>query len=286
MDPQREFELSRGMSDSLEGTVVAVDWTSMLATVSAGLVTTRMPWSGPAPWVGDRVRVIKAGLKPVCALIAGSPMGTAVSVSAGLVTVTGDDGRQYKWPHLGAAPASGGRVRLDHAGRVVVGAYSSEPPGSTWKPPTPPPTAGGAAWFHPIWSGSWRYGALSGDDVEVSYSRVAGYGHGTQVRDTVPAGATLVRADLHLVPLWDRLPGSVASMGVHSHNARPGTLAEGDISGTVGVPSNAAVSILGPLADALRAGTAFGVAFRPGDGSWWRSYAAAPTSGRLYLEWS
>ncbi|UOE45466.1 hypothetical protein [Agromyces larvae] len=287
-DEQRIFELAQGRSDTTEGLCIRMDWDARLAEVDVNGVTMKIPVSGPPPWPGDRVRIITAGLKPVCALIMGAPMGTVQTTGSGIATVEGDDHVVYRYPFLGSAPANAARVRLDHAGRVVhAGGYSVEPEGSEYVRPAPPPTpAGGAAWFGPAWSGNWRYGGFAGDAAQISDSRTAAYGYGTSIADTIPDGASVTRAELHLVQNWDNVPGVASSMGLHGFNGRPGSMSNANLGGVFSVPGGSrAVDIRGGIADALKVGSALGVGFRSG-ATGWREYAAAPASGRIYMEWS
>lgn len=289
-DEKRLYELGQQKADSTEGVCVGVAWASRTARVNANGLEGNYPWMGAPPWPGDRVRLVKAGVGNVfCELIQGAPMGTVITTSAGIVTVQGDDSIRYQYPHLGSAPSNGARVRLDHAGRCVLsGAYAKEPPGSTFVdtlPPPPPPARGGSATFSPIWSGSWRYGSLAGPAVESSYTRVAGVGFGGQIAASIPAGATVTKAELLLVREWNK-SGSPAPIrfGVHGYDGQPWTLAEGDLSGVVAVPQSAGRWDIGAFAAALKSGTAKGLGIYP-DESYWIRYAAAPTGVRLYMEW-
>lgn len=290
MDQQKQWELEQGLSSTTEGIAIDVDWGNRLVEVNVNGQTMRVPWFGAPPWPGDRVRIISAGLRPVCTLIEGAPNGTVQTTAANFVTVLGDDGVTYRYPHFGSAPANGSRVGLDHARRAVVGVYSTEPIGSDFVPPpvpTPPPTGGGSGWFAPVWSASWWNGAYNSGFVETSYTRVAAYGYGTSIADTIPDAAAITRAEWHLIVEWDKSGSSTpASAGVHGHDARPVNMPATDLSGTVLVPRGATViDIRGAVADALKVGTARGLGFRP-NASWWRRYGAAPNSGRIYMEWS
>lgn len=283
---QRLWELAQGSSDTTEGTVLDVDWAAGLALVDMNGVTVEMRWEGPAPWDGDRVRIVKAGQKPVCALIMGSPMGTLQTVSSGYATILGDDGQTYRYPYLGAAPTlAAPRVRLDHAGRVVLsGGYSAEPEGSDFvRPSAPPKPSAREAWFAPKWSGNWREGSYQNSGVEVSDSRTGAYGYGKQIRDTVPNGATILVARLYLSLEWDNVPGVASSLGVHGFDQRPTSFSDANLSGG-GAVSGTTVALPGGVISALVGGSAFGVGFRSGNG--WRRYKPAPGSGRIYMKWS
>lgn len=293
-DEKRLYELGQQKADSTEGVCVDVAWASRTALVNANGIEGNYPWTGAPPWPGDRVRLVKAGVGNVfCELIQGAPMGTVITSASRVATVSGDDGVTYRYPYLGGAPANGARVRLDHVGRCVLGgSYSTEPDGSDVAPvpepttvPPPPPVVGGSATFAPVWSGSWRYGNLAGPAVESSYTRVAGVGFGWQIVGSIPAGATVTKAELLLVQEWNR-SGSPAPIrfGVHGHDGQPGTLAEGDLSGVVAVPQSAGRYDIGAFAAALRSGAAKGLGIYP-DEAYWIRYAAAPTGVRVYMEW-
>lgn len=287
-DQERLWELAQGSASSTEGLVTAVSWSTSTADVNVNGVTVTMPWAGPAPWVGDRVRVIRAGAgKVVCFQIQGAAQGTAVTTVSTIVTVTGDDGVTYRYPHLGAAPASGARVRLDHAGRVVLsGSYSDGPAAPEPEVPPPPPVTGRSGWFTPTWSGSWRNGSYAGPYVESSYTRVCGFGYASSVGDTIPDSATVTKAELNLVVNWDRSGSSTpASFGVHGHDGQPAVLAAGDLTGEVQVGRGVTVVDVRGFADALKTGAVRGFGIRP-NSSYWLQYDAAPNSGRLYMEWS
>lgn len=286
-DEKRLYELGQQKADSTEGTCVDVLWASRTALVNANGVEGQYPWTGAPPWPGDRVRLVKAGVGNVfCELIQGAPMGTVITTTSGIVTVLGDDDTDYRYPHLGAAPANGARVGLDHAHRcVLAGAYSAEPEGSDFVVPQAPPVSAGSATFSPVWSGSWREGDFAGAGVESSYTRVAGVGFGGQIDATIPDSATVTKAELLLVQEWNRSysPAPIR-FGVHWHDGQPSTLAEGDLSGSVSVPQDATRYDIGAFAGALKSGSAKGLAIYPDDAYWVR-YAAAPTGVRVYMEW-
>lgn len=287
---QRQIaEVAAGRSAASEGVVVSQDWDNRLVTVNVGGSEYTLKWAGAAPWPGDTVRVLSNGGTVHCVAVWGAALGTVVSASGGLATVTGDDSVSYRYPHLGSAPSAGQRVRLDHAGRAVLsGVYSVEPEASEFVAPSAPPAPSGGVreqWFNPAWSGNWRPG-FAGSAVEVSSSRMGMYGYGTQIRDTVADTATVTVAQLHLTQNWDNVPGVNSSMGTHSFNGAPGSADNGALSGSYSVPGGSrVVDLLGSVADALKTGSALGVGFRSGSYGW-RQYAAAPGSGRIFMRWS
>ena len=287
---QRQIaEVAAGRAATTKGLVVSQDWDNGFVTVNVGGTEQRMEWALSAPWPGDTVRVVSAGGSVFCVAVYGPALGTVVTSAGGLTAVTGDDSVVYTYPHVGVAPSDGSRVRLDHAGRgILAGEYSVEPEDSEFVPlppaPSPSPGGGGEQWFNPAWSGNWRPG-FSGSAAEVSDSRMGMYGYGTQIRDTIPDAATISTAELHLVQNWDNVPGVASSMGVHGHYGQPGSADNGSLFGTFPVTGGTrVVDISGAIADGLKTGTNFGVGFRSGSG--WRQYAAAPTSGRIFIRWS
>ena len=288
MNERQLFELAQGTSETTEGVVQAVDWVASLVTVIVTGVSFDMPWIGPAPWVGDRVRVLTLGRRPFAALIEGAGAGTAQTTTGGFVTVLGDDGVSYRYEHLDVAPANGARVALDHGRRVVLGTYATgavEPPRPPEPGPKPPSTESRSASFGPLWSGNWRGGGFAGDAAETSTTRTAAYGYGTTIANTIPDAAQIVRAELHLVTAWDQYPNFAASMGAHGFDGRPGAMNDGHLSGEIRVPGGAGTRVVDirGFADALKTGSALGVGFRTNFG--WRQYVAAPGSGWIYMEW-
>ncbi|MEO2134598.1 hypothetical protein [Microbacterium sp.] len=288
-DQQRFYELAQQKADSTEGICVDVDWSSRLAVVNVNGVELSVPWEGPAPWPADRIRLVKAGVGNLfCKAVFGAPMGTVLTVTSTVATVHGDDDAEYVYPFLGAAPTSGARVRLDHAGRCIPnGAYSTEPAGSDVIPvPPPPPPSGGSATFTALWSGSWRGGVFDTDGVESSYTRVAAVGFGNQVRDTVPAAARVTRAELQLVQEWNRSFSSTpVRFGMHGFDGRPESLTAAALSGSLSVAQDARTADISAFLTDLRSGAAKGVGIYP-DSAYWVRYAPAPNGVRLYLEWS
>jgi hypothetical protein len=261
-----------------------------LVTVNLGGFTQVMPWKGAPPWAGDRVRVDTQGGSPVCELIEGAPYGSVIEPDGDYLRVTGDDAEEYRYVFVGTDVFTGGeRVALDHARKLVLGQLSTDPAFDVPDTPTaPPPGSGGSTWFAPVWSGNWRDGSFAGDAVEISTSRVGMYGFGTQIRDTVPDGATITRAELHLSKEWESGNTTTvpSSMGTHGWDGRPGSTNNSALTGTYLIDPNATVvDIRGAVADQLKTGAALGVGFRSGSNGW-RRYSAAPVSGRIFMEWT
>jgi len=255
--------LRAGLSETTEGLCVAVSWSDRLVTVNLGGAEQVMPWAGSPPWVGERVRVVYVGQKPLCIAVLGSPMGTVQSVSGSKATVLGDDGVTYVYPYaFGDTLASGNIVRLDHAGHFVAARYATTQTAPIFDVPDAPPSAAKSATFRPIDSGNYRNGVFSSQFVEISTTRTGVLWYGSQIANTIPDSAVITRAEIQLVELWDEVPGT----------------------GTSNVSGSGAVSLLGTYADNLKTGAAFGIGFRKNFG--WRRFDTYANSGAIYMEWS
>lgn len=286
-DQQRLYELGQGRADSTEGVCTAVDWAAGEAVVNTNGQERRARFAGEPPWPGDRVRVVQAGVgNLMCFTIYGAPMGTVITTASGVATVQGDDSVTYQYPYRGTAPANGARVRIDHAGRCIPpGAYAVEPAGSDFVAPPAPPVVGGSATFTATWSGSWRYGSYDTSGIESSFSRVAGFGFGSAVADTIPDTATVTVAQLLLSRDWNK-SGSPTPIqfGSHGFGDQPGVLAEGNLSGSLLVPQDTFTVDLMGFADALKTGAVRGFGIYPNEAYWIR-YSPAPNGARVYMEW-
>lgn len=291
-DAQREArstaELRAGRATTTEGQVVGVDFGTRLVEVNLGGFTQRMPWKGPPPWEGDRVRIDSSGDYAVCQLIEGAPYGTVAQLSGQMLVVTGDDGETYVYPFLSSTSFSvGNRVAMDHGRRLVLGILSTDP---VFAPvidvPGAPPGGARSAWFTPAWSGNWSGGNYSNEWVTISSTRVGAYGYGTQIRDTIDDAAIVTLAQLHLVQNWDNVPGTPSSMGTHAFDGRPGSgFDNADLGGSYAVGGGGGiVDIRGVVISELQTGAKFGIGFRSGSDGW-REYDRAPASGRIYVEW-
>lgn len=278
---ESEAALAKGASDSAEGLCTAISWADRLVTVNQQGALLQMPWVGHPPWVGDRVRVITAGQRPFCEAVYGSPLGTYVSAAGNIATVTGDDGVTYEYPYPnGASYSVGHRLLLDHAHRAVVMRYSTDPVTAVPGGPSAPTSTSGSAWFYPTDSGNYRSGVFSSQYAEVSINRTAAYWYGTQIANTIPDSATITRAEIHLVELWDNVPGTPTQMGTHTQASRG---AEPTITGTINV-SGTGVYALGSFANSLKTGSVYGLGFRKNTG--WRRFATYATSGAIYMQWT
>lgn len=281
------WEARRGASSSTEGEVTGVDWSSGVATVNMGGVSRVMGWAGPAPLVGSRVRVVKAGQQSVCWVSGeGSSFGEVVSTGSGVVSVTGDDGVSYTYAHeFGASFSAGQRVALDHARQLVLFRVSNEPapPPDPVLPSAPVPSRVTKT-FRPNASGNWYSAAGRWDSTfaEISTSRSGYYFYGTQIANSIPDSATIVRATISLREVWDNVPGTPSLMGTHGYASRPSSGPLG-LSGSLPVSGSGSVVLTATMANALKTGAAFGVGFAQNTG--WRRFDSYFRSGAITITW-
>jgi len=275
-----DSEVKTGLSASLEGTCVGYVFASRLVLVDVGGVTIPMPWLGTAPWKGDTVRILKLGETRLCQSVYGSAIGTVSSVASSVATVTGDDGTIYRYPvRIGDTISAGHRVRLDHAGQIVLGRYAAEPPSSEYETPAgPPASSGGSKTFLPTASGSYASGVFRGPEVEVNSLRTGMYWYGSQIADTIPDGATITSATITLIQTYDQI-GVASLLGSHNRKSPNG---EPVISGVVSINSGGTFSIMA-VANALKTGAAYGVGFQKETG--YRAFASSASSGAITIKW-
>lgn len=284
---ERRFsELAARGSDTAEGLVTAVSWSTRTVTVNVAGVSQSIRWVGPAPWPGDRVRVTQHPSNWYCELVMGAPLGTVQSVASSIATVLGDDGVTYTYPHeSGVAPSAGWRVRLDHAGRMAAPRYSAEPLGSLYVPPPAPPNptpSEQVRTFNPIDSANWwaTGGRWDTQYVEVSVSRSGFYFYGTQIADTIPNSATILSATASFSEIWDNVPGTPSMLGSHGAATRPGS--PPGLSGALAVSGSGDVNIAS-YANALKNGTQHGLGFAQNTG--WRRFQTFAGSGAITIRW-
>lgn len=183
-----------------QGTCKTMDWASGRAIINISGGEVPVPVVGVAPIPGRQVWVLYVGDAAVClGMLPRAAMGLVTGVAAaGRVPVKGDDLVNYVLPYLGTAPGNATRVALDwDSGGHVAGVMSAEPEGSEYIPPaTAPPTGQTRSiTFNPIDSGSYSNSGSWFDTAVASDSSSRGaYFYGTQVRDSIPAGAVVTGA--------------------------------------------------------------------------------------------
>lgn len=185
-----------------QGTCKTMDWSKGRAIINISGGEVAVPVVGAAPVPGRQVWVLHVGDAAVClGMLPRASMGLVQgAATAGRVPVLADDGTVYSVPYLGAAPGSGLRVALDWStGGHVQGVLSAEPEGSEYVPPSTAPPAGETRTItvNPVDSGSYSNSAGSwfGTAVASDSNSRGAYFYGTQVRDSIPAGAVVTRAE-------------------------------------------------------------------------------------------
>lgn len=275
---QRLADLAAASATSSIAQVETVDWVNEVVTVVYGDGSRQtLSWALSAPWPDDVVRIVSVGHRPFCIPVHGPTIGVVESVASGKARVRLDNDRTVTWPYVGAAPSSGQRVFVDPAGRIVVGVYSSEPPGSDHQvaaplPPAAPPTGGPT--FHllrfvPIGTANYRNGAYAGSALEISSNRSAFIFYGTQVRDSIPGDASNIGAELVLgAENWDNVPGVASLLGTHAWaGGPPGSPPGINTAGALSVWDGGKYNV-GGFMPSFRDGSAFGFAFPAGDHGW------------------
>lgn len=178
--------------------------------------------SGYVPRAGETVQVLTVNdrhlLFPARAL---PGTGTVQSVSAGLATVITIAGT-FSMPYIGAAPSSGDLVGIQWSEQpYVLGKLSVQP-----APPKPVPDPGSgavrSAVFQAIDTGStdrtsvrWWTG-----QPRAGNSTYGAWFYGTQIRDTIPAGATLVSLEFYVS--WYQRSGAAPRFALHDAATRWG----------------------------------------------------------------
>ena len=286
---ERELWAARqGSAASSEGVVTAVDFTAGVATVDVAGVTQVLRWSGPAPHVGARVRVVKAGQQSFCALAAeGSTLGVVQSVASGFAVVLGVDGREYTYPYdFDKTLSAGQTVAMDHGRQLVLFRVSANPDvvAPDVGPTVPVESRRVTKTFKPTASWNWysAYGRWDSQFVEISTTRSGYYFYGTQIDNTIPDSATIISARIQLSEVWDKFPGTPSLMGVHGYSNRPGSGPLG-LSGAVSVTGGGSHSLTLAQANALKDGAAFGVGFAQNTG--WRRFDTFVRSGAITITW-
>lgn len=280
-----EKELKNRSADIVEGVCVGMDWASRLASVNIGGGVQMMRWDGYPPNEGDTVRVTYAGRVPTCRVVYGAAAGSVQSVASGIATVLGDDDRVYVYP-AAVTVAFGNRVRLDHAGRMVVAAYPAEPGTPVYEvEPAPPARTEQERWFYPIDSGNYRFGTYYSGPAEVSSNRAAYYWYGTQIAGSIPDDAQILFAEVSLAEEWDNVPGTPSKLGTHGEATRSGS-APG-LTGAIDVFGGGGINLMPggdtSFPDRLKSGGAYGLGFAAGFG--WRRFSSAASSGGIRIRW-
>ncbi len=152
---------------------------------------------GYIPAAGETVNIVSVGerhlLYPARALPGTGVILTVTGLMASVQTVTGT----YSMPYVGTAPSSGDVVGISWSEQpFVIGKLSVQP-----SPPPAPPNPGGgvtrSATFMAIDTGSTHRDQVNWwtGRPQAGNTSFGAWFYGTQIRDTIPAGATLVKLE-------------------------------------------------------------------------------------------
>lgn len=242
--------------------------------------------AGYVPRPGETVQVVSVGDRHLVFPARALPgTGTVLTVTAGVVTVSTIVGT-FPMPHVGTAPSSGDLVGISWSEQpFVLGRISVQPPAPD---PIPDPGGGGvrSATFMPTDTGSTDRGAARWWQAQpwASNTTYGAWFYGTQIRDTIPAGASLV--SLEFFTSWQQRQGDAPRFALHNLSAKgslPSFGAYTAWSPNAGwqVPPMAASWFAG-----LRAGgSALGVGLNQGGYNKFSSRAQDSMSGALRISW-
>ncbi|WP_431785384.1 hypothetical protein [Microbacterium maritypicum] len=260
---------------------------SGVAWVDMGTSRFACDWgTGYVPMVGETVQVLTVKDRHMLFPSKALPgTGTVMTTSATLVTVQTIAGT-FTMPFLGTAPTSGALVGISWSETpFVIGVLSVQP-----ATPEPVPNPGGgslrSATFQAIDTGStdrtqarWWTG-----QPRAGNSTFGAWFYGTQIRDTIPAGATLV--SLQFFASWQQRRGADPRFALHDQAFKAGLPTFGAY--TAWAPGDGWQTP--PMADAwfaaLKAGgSSLGVGLNQGGDNIFSSRAQNAWSGALSITW-
>lgn len=188
--------------------------------------------TGYIPIVGETVQVLTVDdrhlLFPAKALPGTGTVLTASGSQVNVETVAGT----YSLPYVGTAPTSGDIVGISWSEQpFVIGKLSTTPP-----PPEPIPDPGETATvrsavFRAIDAGSANTGSTNWWQPQpwASNTTIGAWFYGNQIKDTIPATATLVSMDFYAS--WQSRFGAPPRWGLHGFVSKTGAAASVDGAG-------------------------------------------------------
>lgn len=242
--------------------------------------------SGYIPRPGETVQVLTVNDRhlvfPARALPGVGTVMTTGSLQATVQTVAGT----FTMPYIGTAPTSGQLVGISWSEMpYVLGPLSTQP---TPPPPVPDPGAGTirSATFLVTDTGSTDRGAARWWQAQpwASDSTFGAWFYGSQIRDTIPASATLV--SLEFYASWQQKQGAAPRFALHNQAAKgpvPGYFAYDAWTPGSGwqVPPMAAAW----FAQLKAGGGALGVGLNQGGYNKFSSRAQDGMTGALRISW-
>lgn len=243
--------------------------------------------SGYIPTVGEPVQVLRIGSTNLLFPIGARPgEGTVLTVTAPLVKVQTSIG-DFSMPFVGAAPTSGDRVAVIWSeGPKCLGKLSTTPTAPKPIPdPTPPATVQSAT-FNAINAGSTDRGSVRWwtDQPNAGNTSYGAWFYGTQIKDTIPAGAVFVSLEFFVHRTKDS--GGAPRFTLHSDpfvSGIPAMSAYTDWDPAEGwqTPPDPA----GWFAELKAGGSRYGVGLNQGGYNIFASLAQDRSSGALRISW-
>lgn len=245
--------------------------------------------TGYVPVMGETVQILSVGGRHLMFPAGPKPaIGTVETVTADVRVTLATSAGNLSMPYAGDAPSPGDQVLIlwTEDGPVCLGArVSSTPPA-----PDPIPDPGGgavrSAVFHAIDAGSTDRNRSRWWQAQpwASNTTYGAWFYGTQIRDTIPAGAELV--SLEFFSAWASRSGAPPRFALHN------------LAGKTGVPVFGAYTAwtpgdgwhVPPMAAAwfaaLKAGgPSLGVGLNQGGWNQFSSLAQNSMSGALRISW-
>lgn len=243
--------------------------------------------AGYIPVVGETVRIWSVGDEHMLLPVGPRPnVGTVATVSSTTASVSTSVGT-ISMPFAGTAPTSGDRVGIvwSEDGPWCTSKLSSTPP-----PPQPVPDPGGggtvrSATFRAIDAGSTDRGSVRWwtGQPRAGDSTYGAWFYGTQIKDSIPAGATLVSMEMWINRVQDS--GSAPNFTLHTSPTKDGIP---PMSGPLAWdPSNGwnYVPNTGWFAALIGGGTYYGIGLNQGGNNIFASLAQDSMSGALRISW-
>jgi len=260
--------------------------TDLTAWVIMGDSRFAATFTGHVPQVGETVNVVSIGEKHL--MLPARPLpgtGTVLTVSSGRVTVQTILG-PVSMPYVGDAPSSGDLVGISWSGDpYVVGKLSVQPPAPD---PIPDPEAGTvrSATFMAIDAGSANAGTTRWWQAQpwASDTTIGAWFYGTQIKDTIPSGATLVGMEFYAA--WQQRQGDPPRWGLHGFPFKGGAASVDGNAPWVPVEGWNAIPWAADWFTALKAGGIYyGIGLNHGGWNKFSSLAQNAWSGALRISW-
>lgn len=241
---------------------------------------------GYVPVAGETVQIVSVGERHLLFPAGPKPgIGTVLTVTAGVVTAQTIAG-VVAMPYMGTAPSSGDLIGISWSeGPRCQGKLSS-----TLPTPAPIPDPGGgtlqSATFRAIDAGSTDRTQSRWWQAQpwASNTTYGAWFYGTQIRDTIPAGATLV--SLEFFAAWASRSGGAPRFALHNLAAKTAVPSFGAYTEWVPGDGWQTPPMAAAWFAALKAGGAsLGVGLNQGGWNQFSSLAQNSMTGALRISW-